>query len=188
MSKPKDRLTPEYLGQLWKCGIETARKTIEATTCRKYRNTVQGLTKRYRPSQDFMRYRQIRIPEGEFYTDTMISKVISIRGHTCAQIYGNKFGYIKAYPLKKHDKQFLGDSISLIIQDAGVMQKLHTDNAPEMVGRKTPFFARARKEGIELTTIEPLRRDENYGKILVKKAKLASSKLMVRKNVPLRLG
>ena len=26
MSKPKDRLTPEYLSQLWKCNIETARK------------------------------------------------------------------------------------------------------------------------------------------------------------------
>ena len=134
-----------------------------------------------------MRYRQIRLPAGKFYTDTMLSKVISIRGHTCAKIYGNKFGYIKAYPLEKHDKQFLGDSLSLTIQDAGVMQKLHTDNAPEMIGRKTPFFDRARKEVIDLTTIEPLRPDENYGKILVKKAKLASSKLMVRKDVPLRL-
>ena len=67
------------------------------------------------------------------------------------------------------------------------MQKLHTDNAPEMFGRKNPFFYRAGKEGIELTTIEPLRPDENYGEILVKKAKLASSKFMVRKNVPLRL-
>ena len=105
------------------------------------------------PSWDFMRYRQIRILAGEFYTDTMISKVRSIRGHTCAKIYGNKFGYIKAYPLEKHDKQFLGYSLSLIIQDTGVMQKLHTDKAPEMVGRKTPFFARARKEGIDLTTI-----------------------------------
>ena len=106
-----------------------------------------------------MRYRQIRLPAGEFYTDTMLSKVISIRGHKCAQIYGNKFGDIKAYPLEKHSKQFLVDSLSLIIQDAGVMQKLHTDNAPEMVGHKTPFFARALKEGIDLTTIEPLRPD-----------------------------
>ena len=100
----------------------------------------------------------------------MISKVKSIKGHTCAQIYGNKFGYIKANPLEKHDKKFLGDLLLLIIQYAGVMQKLHTDNAPEMVGRKTPFFARARKEGIDLTTIEPLRPDENYSEILVKKS------------------
>jgi hypothetical protein len=187
VTKPKDKLTPEYLAQLWKCGIDTARKTIDATTCKHYRNTVQGMTKRYRPTRNFMRYKQIRLPAGEFYTDTMIAKIRSIRGHTCAQIYGNKFGYIKAYPLNKHDKQNLGDSLSLIIQDVGVMQKLHTDNAPEMVGRKTPFFARARKEGIDLTTNEPLRPDENYGEILVKKAKITSSKIMVRRNVPLRL-
>ena len=187
VTKPKDKVTPEYLAQLWKCGIDTARKTIDATTCKHYRNTVQGMTKRYRPTRNFMRYKQIRLPAGEFYTDTMIAKIRSIRGHTCAQIYGNKFGYIKAYPLNKHDKQNLGDSLSLIIQDVGVMQKLHTDNAPEMVGRKTPFFARARKEGIDLTTIEPLRPDENYGEILVKKAKITSSKIMVRRNVPLRL-
>ena len=100
MSKPNYRLTPEYLAQLWKCGIETARKTIDKKiTCRHYRNKVKGLTKRYRPSRDFMCYRQIRLPAGEFYTDTMISKVRSIRWHTCAQIYGNKFGYIKVYPI-----------------------------------------------------------------------------------------
>ena len=33
VSKPKDRLTPEYLAQIWNCGIETAKKSIEATTC-----------------------------------------------------------------------------------------------------------------------------------------------------------
>ena len=26
VSKPKDRLTPEYLSQIWNCGIETAKK------------------------------------------------------------------------------------------------------------------------------------------------------------------
>ena len=130
-----------------------------------------------------MRYKQIRIPAGEFYTDTMMSKIRSIRGYTCAQLYGNKFGYLKAYPMEKHDKLNLGDSLTLIIQDVGVMQKLHCDNAPEMVGRNTPFFKRARKEGIDLTTIEPLSSNENYGEILVKRAKILSGKLMARKNV-----
>ena len=49
------------------------------------------------------------------------------------------------------------------------------------------MFTRACKEGIDLTSIEPLRPDENYGEIFVKIAKLLSSKLMVRRNVPLRL-
>ena len=187
MSKPKDCLTPEYLSQIWQCGLEMARRTIEATTCKHYRHTSKGMTKRFKPTRDLTRYRQIKVPAGEFYSDTMISKIKSIRGHTCAQIYGNKFGFIKAYPMETHDKDHVGDSLTLMIQDVGVMQKLHTDNAPEMVGRRTPFFRRARKEGINLTSIEPLRPDENYGEILVKRAKIISAKLMIRKNVPLRL-
>ena len=187
MSKPKDSLTPEYLAQIWQCGLEMAKRTIEATTCKHYRHTSRGMTKRFKPTRDLTRYRQIRVPAGEFYTDTMMSKVKSVRGHTCAQIYGNKFGFIKSYPMEAHDKNNLGDSLTLMIQDVGVMQKLHTDNAPEMVGRKTPFFRRARKEGIDLTSIEPMRPDENYGETLVKRAKILSGKLMIRKNVPLRL-
>ena len=187
IAKPRDRLTPEYLSQIWHCGLETARKTIEASTCSHYRKVVKGLTKRFKPTRNFMRYRQIRLPAGEFYTDTMMAKVRSIRGYTCGQVYGNKFGFIKCYPMDDHNMQSVGDTLSLMVQDIGVVQKIHTDNAPEMIGRKTPFFRRARKEGIDLTTIEPMRPDENYGEILVKKAKIMSSKLMMRRNVPLRL-
>ena len=121
MSKPKDSLTPEYLSQIWQCGLEMAKRTIEATTCKHYRHTSRGMTKRFKPTRDLTRYRQIRVPAGEFYTDTMMSKVKSVRGHTCAQIYGNKFGFIKSYPMEAHDKNNLGDSLTLMIQDVGVM-------------------------------------------------------------------
>ena len=42
-----------------------------------------------------------------------------------------------------------------------------------------------RKEGINLTTIDPNYPDENYSKNIVVKAKLGASKIMVRKRVPL---
>ena len=141
VSKPKDRLTPEYLSQIWNCGIETTKKSIEATTCsRYYRQSRNGMQRRYRPSRSMMQYRQLSMPAGEFYSNTMFAKVRSTRGFTCVQVYGNKFGYIKAYPMDGKDKQNVGDTLSLIIQDVGVMQKLHIDNAKEMVGRKNPFL------------------------------------------------
>jgi hypothetical protein len=37
VTKPKDTITPEYLSQIWNFGLETAKKTIEASTCRYYR-------------------------------------------------------------------------------------------------------------------------------------------------------
>ena len=67
------------------------------------------------------------------------------------------------------------------------MESLHSDNAPEIVGRKTPFLKKARKEGIEPTTIEPERHNKNYGEILVDKAKLLAARLMHKRNVPMRL-
>ena len=75
MSKSKDKLTPEYLVQIWKCGQETARKTIEVTTCMYYHTVSNGLTKRFRYIRDFARYRLIKLPAGEFYTSTIMSNI-----------------------------------------------------------------------------------------------------------------
>ena len=74
-----------------------------------------------------------------------------------------------------------------MIQDVEIMQKHHTDNAPEMVGRNTPFFKRARKEGIDLATIERERPNENYGENLVNIVKTGTAKLMFARRVPMRL-
>ena len=60
-----------------------------------------------------------------------------------------------------NDKQNLGDSLELVIQDTGFMQKIHTNNATKTFGRKTPFFKRTRKEGINLTSIDPNCPDKN---------------------------
>ena len=80
------------------------------------------------------------MPAGELSTDTMKSK-------NYAQIYGNKFGYIKAYFMEDHNKQSVGYTLSIMIKDTGIMQKLHTDNALKMVGREIQFFKRAWKRG-----------------------------------------
>ena len=81
--------------------------------------------------------------------------------------------------MDSHSKGPIGDTLSVFIQDVGVVQKLHTHNAPKMVGRSTPFFKRARKEGIDLTSIEPEQPDENYGEILVRMVKIGSARMML---------
>ena len=117
----------------------------------------------------------------------MSSKITSVHGYTCAQIYGTKFGYIKAYPMDINDKQNLADSLSLIILDADDMHKLHTDNAPKTVVKKTHFFKCGSKEGIYLTTIYPNFPEEKYVNNIVGKAKIGAIKIMVIKLFPLLL-
>ena len=188
MSKPRDRVTPEYLSKIWNCGLRTAQQTIEASTCRYYRQVDEkGMTRRFRTSRDLFRYKQLSVPVGEFYSDTLFVNVRSARGFTCAQVYGNKFGFLKVYPMESNTKEYLGDTLTCLVQDVGVPQKLHSDNANEMIGRSTPFFKRSRKEGIDLTTIEPKRPNESYAENLVRQIKTLTSLLMHRRNVPLRL-
>lgn len=86
-----------------------------------------------------------------------------------------------------HNKQSVCDTLSLMIHDVEVVQKIHTDNATEMITRITPFFKRARKERIDVTTIEMLRPDENYGETLVKRGKVMSSKSISSRNVPWKI-
>ena len=77
---------------------------------------------------------QLILYDGEFYSDTISSKIKSVSGYTPVQKRnGNKSGYIKSYPMEGHYNHNLGDSLSLIIQDAVIMQKLYTYNAPKMV-------------------------------------------------------
>lgn len=188
ITNQRNKLTTQHLAKLWGCGLVTAKQTIEATTCRHYRQVdKKGMTKRFRSTRDLFRYKQISIPVGQFYSDTLFSKVKSLRGFTCVQLYGNKFGFMKAYPMETNDKQSVGDTLTCLIQDVGVPQKLHTDNAKEMIGRGTPFFKRSRREGIDLTSIEPYRHNENYAENLVRQLKLLTSRLMHKKMVPLRL-
>ena len=130
---------------------------------------------------------RLTLPSGEFYFDTMSSNITSVHGYTCAQIYGNTFSYIKAYQMDRNKKHNLGDTLSLIIRDTGVTHKLHNENAPEMVGRKTPFLKHVRKKGTNLTSIEPNHPGENYSENFVGKEKIGSGKIMVREQVPVQL-
>ena len=67
------------------------------------------------------------------------------------------------------------------------MQKLHNEDATEIVGRKIMLFKRSRKEGIDLTNIDSNCPDEKYCENLVGKKKLGARKIMVRKLFPLKL-
>ena len=78
-----DHVTPEYLAKIYNFGLRAAQQTIEASTCRYYRQVDEkGMTQRFRTSRGLFRYRQISMPVGGFYTDTFFAKVRSVRGFT----------------------------------------------------------------------------------------------------------
>lgn len=58
------------------------------------------------------------------------------------QVYGNASKSSNSWS----QRTSVGNTLIVLIQDVDLPQKIHRDNAPEIVGRKTPFFKRARTE------------------------------------------
>ena len=99
------------------------KQTLDATTCRYYHQEECGVVRRFRSTRNLLHYRQLQLFAENFFADTFYSHVQSVRGFTCDQVYGNKFAFLKAFLMDAHDKQSARDTLSLIIQDVGVISK-----------------------------------------------------------------
>ena len=127
-------ITPELLARKWGCGLKTATNTLKVTTQLGVRSAIGPLTRRYRTDLLQLHYRRLSTT---FYTDTMFSKEKSLKGNTCAQIYTDGKGYIRADPIPT--KKNTGKTLQRLIEDVGIPNKLIYDGAKEQVKAGTEF-------------------------------------------------
>ena len=87
----------------------------------------------HRVSKLCQRLDHLKFPNlwGRFSTDTMFSKVKSIRGHRTAQIFMNGQGYDQFYPMKS--KCDANAALMSFIQDTGIPEIAVSDGADEMI-------------------------------------------------------
>jgi hypothetical protein len=184
--KEQREATPERLAKLWGCGLVTAKRTLEATTHKAYReylNSTGSLTRRFRTRLAQLRYRQLSLPHGAMYSDTMLANIKSIRGFTCGQLFCNDQWFVKFYPMQA--KSEAPDTLKMFHQDVGVPPSMHTDNAPELI--QGEFAKLNRKMGTKQTSIEPITPNQNRAELCMREFKKRIWRLMARRNVPLRL-
>ncbi len=74
------------LSRKWNIGLEMAKQTLQVTTQRGVRTAVHLLHRQYCVDHLHLNRRRLN---GDWFTDTLFSKVISIQGNTCAQIFNN---------------------------------------------------------------------------------------------------
>ena len=179
----KGSITPENLAFCWGIGINAARLTLQSTY-QEYTRSADNLTRRFKTARVHSRYRQLHGPYSQFYMDTLFSKVTSIRGNTCGQVYFNRAGYYKFFPLKS--KKHAHTTLLPLIELSGIPSGMHSDRAPELV--KGQFSALLQKYRIRQTTTEPnspwQNRAEGEG---VKPIKKLGTWLMQRNQAPLPL-
>ena len=89
------KLTPEYLAQKWKIGLNMEKKTIKVTTQLGVRLAL-GALKRHNRSD--MIQNHLRRLNTKFYTETLFAKLKSIIGNNVAQVYTYGQGFVHVNP------------------------------------------------------------------------------------------
>ena len=135
-------------------------------------------------SRAHSRYPTLEGPYSQFYTDVLFSKIVSLRGNTCGQVYFNRARFYKFYPLPS--KRDVHHTLLPLIELVGIPSGIHCDRAPELISGR--FGRLLQKYRIRRTTTEPnspwQNRAEGEG---VKPIKKLGRWLLQRYNAPLRL-
>ena len=88
---------------------------------------------------------------GMWYADTLMAKVKSRLGNTCANVF-TQGKFTKVVPMTSRAEA--GRSLVDFTDDVGIPEMLTTDGAGEFTGRNTDFVKEARRMRIKLHTTE----------------------------------
>ena len=176
------RVTADQLARRWGISIESARKTIKATTQEHVRQAVHPITRRFRTDLSTFRFRRLR---EKLSSDTAFMKVKSLQGNTCFQVFSSPCGFVQVYPLET--KAEAGDALRLLTEDIGAPNEMITDGAQEQTGRNSEFNKRCKFVRCSLTTSEPYTHKQVYTEGTIKLLKIKWLHRMIKKQVPKRL-
>jgi hypothetical protein len=183
----KDRhahVTAEEVARKFRCGIETAKKTLQTTTQRGVRQARHPLHRRYRVDHIHLNRRRLN---DTFYTDTLFSRVKSLNGHKCAQLYTNG-RFTRVYPMESKSSANIATTLQDFADDVGIPDTLICDLATEQVGAHTPMMKEIRRLRIRLRNSEKGRSNQNHkAETEIREIKKKWKIRMREKNVPRRL-
>ena len=149
----KDRhsqVTAETVAKRFRCGIETAQKTLKTTTQRGVRQAIHPLHRRYRVNHLDLHRRRL---QDTFYMDTLHSRVKSLGGYQCAQLITNGT-FTRVYPMESKASSNIASALGEFVDDVGIPDKLICDFATEQTGKHTDVMRMIRRLHINLMPAE----------------------------------
>jgi len=166
------------LAKRWHVGLDAAKRTIDKTTqlaVRDFTSTQGG--RRLKPSAYQLKHRRLNTV---MYTDTMFSKVKSLRQNTCAQIFTTDFQWTKAYPIRTKADAHL--SLDSLFSRVGIPKRIIPDNAPELV--QGDFKRKLLRASVDIKPVEAYSPNQNLAETCIRELKRAYRKLMKSTNCP----
>ena len=167
--------------KLWCIGHQTAVRTLQSTT-HQCLNSIENIRRRFRTDKAHLRYKRLsNSRHGKFYVDTLFSKVRSIRGYKCGNLFTNSLGFKKFFPLatESEGKRNVVD----FVQCVGIPPALHSDDAK--VFAKGEFAKSCRKYQIQQTFSEPYSPWQNRAESGIRELKSYAGKLLQSTQAPL---
>ena len=126
------------MSRKWNIGFQTANDMLTAMTQHGVCTAVQPMPRRLRVDHLHLHRPLLHVT---WYTDTLLSKVKSIRGNTCANLF-TQGRFIKVVPtIARSD---VGQSLVDFTDDVGIPERLVTDGAGEFTGKGKQFVKEAR--------------------------------------------
>ena len=118
------------VARIFGVGLETASRTLRATTHLALRHAIHPIHKRYTTKVAQLRYPRLTGRHGVFHTDTFFTDTPTLSACKMGHIYTNDVDFSKFYPLRR--KGEVADTLTAFMQDIGILSGLHSDNAKEL--------------------------------------------------------
>ena len=118
------------LSRLWNISLKDAELTLKATTNNSIRLNEGRLSRRYKTEAHQKQYKQLGGYLSQFYSDTFFAGSKSARGNTCVQLFANKGGFVRSYPMTEKSQAYT--ALRRFLHEVGIPSSLLTDNALEL--------------------------------------------------------
>ena len=174
----KGKVSPEELAVRWQIGLDTAKKTLDATTqlaIRDFSTTTGG--RRLKPYTYQLKYPRLNV---EMYTDTLIGRCKSLLGNTVAQVYATPFHWVAVEPMKSKSEAHY--SLDNLFRKVGVPRVIIPDNAKELT--EGMFKKKALRVGAAIHPIEAHTPNANIAEHVIRELKRSYRRVMLAKNAP----
>ena len=173
----------EHLARLWNISLEDAQLTLNAST-QDYLRTQEGaMTRRYKTWAHQRQYCQLGGFLSQFYSDTFKSSIKSLRGNQYIQLFSNRGGFVKSYPIESRKRA--SDSLNKFMHEVGIPSSLTTDNAKELV--EGDWTKLCRKHHVIMKATEPYSPWQNSAELAGGIIKRKVRRIMRTTNTPLVL-
>ena len=90
---------------------------------------------------------------GDWSTDTLDGRIVSLDGNKYAQVFANKSYFAKIYPMDSKSKY--GEALKIFCQEFGVPERITFDGSKEQTKKGTSYMKQVRSNGISHHIVEP---------------------------------